>query len=98
MVEFRFEAHLRVEWGDLLALIKGHVNALRAIGLALTRDASRWCLPLRAVARCPIDACHPITIIISIRAVRVRQLLGLTIAVPVARKGTRLVPPMDTPR
>jgi hypothetical protein len=66
VVLFRFEADLRVEWDTLLALIKRDADVLLAIGLAPTRDASRWCLPLRAIARYPVDARHPITIIVSI--------------------------------
>jgi predicted secreted Zn-dependent protease len=65
VVEFGFEADLRVKWDTLLALIKAHADVLHAIGLAPTRDASRWCLPLRAIAHCPLDARHPISIIVS---------------------------------
>jgi hypothetical protein len=55
-----------LEWGGLLALIKEHADVLRAVGLAPTRDASRWCLPLRAIVHCLLDARHPIIIIVSI--------------------------------
>jgi hypothetical protein len=85
-VPLRFEADLRFEWGagGLVALIKEHADVLRAIGLAPTRDASRWCLPLRGLARCPLDARHPIIIIVSIRAVRVPHLIGLVLIVFIA--------------
>jgi hypothetical protein len=66
VVVFRFEQDLRLKWGGFLALHKGHADVLRAIGQAPTRDASRWCLPLRGLARCPLDACQRIFIVVFI--------------------------------
>jgi hypothetical protein len=55
-----------VEWVDGLALVKGHANVLRAIGIAPTRDASCRCLPLRDDAPCPLDTRLLTTIVVSI--------------------------------
>jgi hypothetical protein len=62
-----------------------HADVLCAIGLAPTSDGSRWRLLLGGIARCPLDARHPLAIIaFFIRPVRLRQQLGLVIVVIIA--------------